>query len=203
MAIPEEEEHKKIIEKNIKTINTFILVSIFLLICILVFNKNNNSNNDCIYIFFILVFNLSTLYFCNINWSQIGLVSIHYIYIIVLFISIFCNNICIITYFIFVVILNMYIWYINTDCIFGGLNWGSENIHKIGEFCMMGLPLIYIFKFIKLFNSNSNIESSNTNLINPFTSVNIINMGDIGDIIENGGKIIENELFEILHKKFS
>lgn len=217
MAIPEEEEHKKIIQKNIKFINTMLLISIFLLVCILVFNKNNNSNNQTLYIFFILIIHFLTFYFCNINWNQLGLVSLHYIYIFILFISFFCNNICIISYFIFLIISNLYIWYVNTDCIFGGLYWGYDIIDKIGETTIMGLPIIYIYKFTKLFN-NINCNNINDTNKNNYTNndkdlnfKNIFERISISDIINNEKlinniipeKLFENELFEILHKKFS
>jgi hypothetical protein len=218
MPIPNDKEHKEIIEKNIKIINIFLLVSTFLLICILVFNKTNNSDNDTLYIFFLLIINLLTFYFCNINWNQIALVSLHYIYIIILFISILINNIFIIFYFIFVIISNMYIWYINTDCVFGGLEWGSPIIHEIGESFMKTMPFLYTYKFFKLFNYNRN----NTNTIN--NANHIDNTSKIHNIITNNDNLINNivnklsdelinniipeklfdsELFEIIHKKFS
>ena len=157
MAIPEEEEHKNIINKNIKIINIVLTISIFILLCILIFKNTNTIDKSFIYI--LLFIQSVTLYLCNIKWNQKLMLYAHYLYCISVYLSLFSSNIYILFYFLIVIILNIYIWHINDDsCIFGGLDWGNATLEYWGAYCFRVIPLISIYKIFNLYRKSTNLS---------------------------------------------
>lgn len=190
MAIPNEENHKEIINKNIRLINTLLSISIFVLLCILILKTT--SFFDKTFIYTLLFIQTLTLYICNIKWNQKILLYIHYIYCILIYSSLAFNNIYILLYFILVVMMNVYVWHVNDNsCIFGGLDWGNDSLEYWGGYLFRLFPLFYILKIAYIRNKSN----SNANAIN-------VIMDDMENLIEN--KLPEKILdvsFEELHDK--
>lgn len=154
MAIPEEEEHKIIINKNIRVINLVLTISIFILLCILILKNTNTIDKSFIYL--LLLIQTVTLYVCNIKWNQKLMLGAHYLYCIVVYLSMLSNNIYILFYFIIVMILNIYIWYINDDsCIFGGLDWGNDTLAYWGAYCFKVVPVVAVYKIFNLYRKST------------------------------------------------
>lgn len=153
MGIPEEEEHKIIINNNIVIINRLLYISIFILLIIL--TLKDTSFFDKLFIYLLLFVQGLTLFVCNIKWNQKIMLYVHYLYCIIIYCSIFSNNIYILIYFILVVIANIYVWYINNDsCIFGGLDWGNEKLENWGNYFFRLFPIFYSLKIAYIKNNN-------------------------------------------------
>lgn len=200
MSIPEEEEHKAIIKKNIRMINIVLTVSIFILICILVFKYTNIFDKS--FISLLLVIQFITLFICNVKWNQKIMLYVHYLYCIIIYASMFTGNIYISLYFIFVIIMNIYIWHINDDtCIFGGLDWGSDTFHYWGGYLFRFIPFVHIYKIYYL-HDKSTIDT--TNRISNLTEATNIQSKIIEDVVEKlpqevlDGRIEFNELHDSL-----
>jgi hypothetical protein len=174
MAIPEEEEHKEIIQKNHKLINKMTVISIICLALILIFKDTGLM--DKVFICVFLLMKILTLFICNIKWNQKFLLGIHYLYCIFIYLSVLSNNIYILLYFCFIIAMNIYIWHINDDsCIFGGLDWGNKKIQDIGEILFKLIPFLNILKVIYLYKKSSNttvdsIFNSSEDILNKVTS---------------------------------
>jgi hypothetical protein len=90
----------------------------------------------------------------------------------------------------------MYIWYTNKECIFGGLEWGNEDMSRHGSFGMKLLPIFYIYKFIKLviYNINNKFNFITNNIRNNIRNDITNEMKNImNNIIKNENKI--NDIF--------
>lgn len=180
MSIPEEEEHKTIIKKNIRMINTVLSISIFILICILVFKYTNIVDKS--FICLLLVIQFITLFICNVKWNKKIIVYVHYLYCVIIFLSMFSNNINISLYFIFVIIMNIYIWHINDDtCIFGGLDWGNDTFHYLGGYIFRFIPFVHIYKIYYLHDKST---MNTTNYIANLTESTNIQSKIIEDVVE-------------------
>ena len=180
MAIPDEEEHKTIINKNIRMINTVLTASVFILLCILVFKHTNIFDKSFIYLLLFIQF--ITFFVCNIKWNQSIMLYVHYLYCIVIYISLFSNNIYISLYFIFVIILNIYIWHINDDsCIFGGLDWGNDTFHYWGGYLFRFIPFIHIYKIYYLHDKST---TQSISCLSNLTETTTIQSKIIEDVVE-------------------
>jgi len=169
MAIPNQEEHKVIINKNLKLINRLVSISIFILVLILIFKHTTIIDKIFIYVF--LLMQAIIIWVCNIEWNQPIMIFVHYLYCLIVYLSMFSNNIYILMYFIILLLLNVYIWYINDDsCIFGGLDWGNEKVEYWGDYIFRFIPILIFSKVIYLFN-NSNIKPDIINIM-PLNEIN-------------------------------
>ena len=94
-----------------------IIVNILLLKCF----KLTTYSKSIIYI--TMVNQILTFYSCFINWNDKLLMYNHYLFVVLLYITLLSNDIVLVSYFYSAVLITLLIWNTKEKCIFDTLSW--------------------------------------------------------------------------------
>jgi len=144
---------KKWIDKNKIDIFSVLFFYFVLIVCIILCKcfKLTTYSKSIIYI--TMVSQILTFYSCFINWDGKLLMYNHYLFVVLLYITLLSNDIVLVSYFYSVVLITLLVWNTKEKCIFDTLSWDiklfgqdTDQGKKFRDNMMYFLALVYTIK---------------------------------------------------------